>query len=348
MPASDTSSHPTLTSAPETVSAVTLARRPSGVPQVDDFELRTLDREPLAPGRVRVRVRDLSLDPYLISLLGEGHMGDSALPLGAVVPGRAVAEVVEVAGSIALAVGDLVVAETGWRSEAVLDAAAVTPVEAPEDLPASAALGVLGMPGLTAYAAHVRHLRPKVGDTVVVSAATGGVGSLAGALARLAGARTVAVVGSREKARVAVEEVGYDEAVVRTEDDWVEQLRAACPARVDGYLHMADQATLDGVLEQLAIGARVSLVGVIDQTLGAPPTRLRAGAVMGARATVHGMVVYDHHDLAAEHRTRVAALLRAGQVTLREHRFEGLEQAARAFHTLMTGANVGKVVVGVS
>src|SRR5690606_300501 len=115
-----------------------------------------------------------------------------------------------------------------------------TVVSLPDDVPASAALGALGMPGLTAYAAHVRHLRPRLGDTVVVSSATGGVGAVAGQLARLSGARAVAVVGTPEKAAVAVDRLGYAAAVVRTDEDWTDRLAAVCPHGVDAYLHMGD------------------------------------------------------------------------------------------------------------
>lgn len=329
------------------VQAVTLARRPQGAPVPDDFELTEVELGALEPGQVHLRVLDLSLDPYLRSLLDQGHMDDPATPIGGVISGRAVAEVVA-SRSADLAPGTLVIGETGWRAEAVVAAEGLRPITVPEDLPPSAALGALGMPGLTAYAAHVRHLTPGEGDTVVVSSAVGGVGSVIGALARQAGARTVAIVGSKQKAELAVGTLGYDAAVVRSEEGWIEDLRAACPERLNAYVHMGDQQTLDGVMEQLAIGARVSLVGVMDQYNGEAPTRLRAGAVIAARATVHGMVVYDHSDLAEEHVETVAALMRSGTLPLLEDRYEGLAQAPHAFSRLMNGENVGKVVVEVA
>ena len=328
------------------VEAVTLARIPQGIPTPDDFTLTKLPREPLGQEQVRVQVLDLSLDPYVRSTLGGRHLGDASTEIGDVIGGRSVARVI---GSSAerYAVGDTVLVETGWRSEAVVDADTAQPVTVPVGVPTSAALGVLGMPGLTAYAAHVRHVTPRPGDTVVVSSATGGVGALAGQLAKLAGARTVAIVGSPEKGRLAVEELGYDAYVLRGET-LVDELRVACPDRVDAYLHMGDQATLDTVMEQLAVGARVSLIGVMDQSNGAPPTRLRAGAVMAARATVHGMVVYDHTDLAGEHVERVGALLADGTVSAFEDRTRGLAGAGAAFARMMAGLNVGKVVVEVT
>lgn len=331
----------------ETTSAVAVAATPDGVPTADHFTLVEVPVPRLADGEVLVRTDTLSLDPYLRSLLAAGHLDDPPVGPGDVMPGRAVGVVID-SRSADVAVGTRVLAETGWRAHAVLPASQVHPVDVPAGVPASAALGVLGMPGLTAYAAHVRHLRPWPGETVVISSATGGVGALAGQLAKLSDARTVAIVGSDEKARLALDELGYDAAVIRGQDGWLDALRAACPEKIHAYLHMGDQETLDGVVEQLAVGARVSLTGLIDQTNGAPPTRIRAGALMAARATTYGMVVYDHADLAAEHVERVGRHLLEGTVTTHEDRYLGLENAGRAFANLMSGRNRGKVVVHVS
>lgn len=327
--------------------AVVLASVPHGAPQADDFALTTLPVAAPADGQALVRVLDLSLDPFIRSTLGGTHLGDRAVGVGDVVGGRSVAEVVASPDG-SLLPGQLVLVETGWVEHAVVDAAAAVPVRVPEGVPASAALGALGMPGLTAYAALVRHVRPEPGETVVVASATGGVGSLAGQLAVARGARAVAIVGSEEKAALATEELGYAAALLRTSPTFADDLRAACPDRVDGYLHMGDQATLDAVMEQLAVGARVSLIGVPDQNNGAAPTRMRVGAVMAARAEVHGMVVYDHHDLAADHVAEVGAKLAAGEFSMPEDRTVGLEQAGAAFAAMMSGGNIGKVVVEVA
>lgn len=331
----------------DTTTAIAVAATPDGVPTADHFTLVEVPLPRLTDGEVLVRTDTLSLDPYLRSLLAAGHLDEPPVGPGDVMPGRAVGVVID-SRSAEVPVGTQVLAETGWRAHAVLPADQVQPTSVPAGVPASAALGVLGMPGLTAYAAHERHLRPQPGETVVISSATGGVGALAGQLAKLAGARTVAIVGSEEKAQLALTEFGYDAAVVRGQDGWVDALRAACPDRIHGYLHMGDQETLDGVVEQLAVGARVSLTGLIDQSNGAPPTRVRAGALMAARATTYGMVVYDHYDLATEHVERVGRQLLEGTVTAHEDRYVGLERAGEAFANLMSGRNRGKVVVTVS
>ncbi|WP_164477812.1 MDR family NADP-dependent oxidoreductase [Nocardioides pantholopis] len=329
-----------------TTRAVVLARIPEGAPRPEDFALATLPVAEPAEGQVTVQVQALSLDPYIRSTLGGRHLGDAPVGVGDLIPGRAIATVVDSPDG-ALPAGTLVLAETGWRECAVVPVSGATVVTVPDGVPATAALGALGMPGLTAYAAHERHLRPRLGDTVVISSATGGVGAVAGQLARLAGARAVAIVGSEAKAAMAVEHLGYAAAVVRGADGWAERLREACPDRIDGYLHMGDQTTLDVVAEQLAVGARVSLCGLMDQYNNGAPTTMRAGAIMAARAEVHGMVVYDHHDLAAKHAARVGVLIASGDLTLHEDRYVGLDRAPEAFARLMSGQNNGKVVVQV-
>lgn len=333
-------------STPTTTRAVVLAQVPVGVPTPDDFTV--VDRPLPSPteGQVLLRVLDLSLDPYVRSTLGGTHLGDRSVGVGDLVPGRSVAEVLE-STVTDLAPGDLVLADTGWVEHAVIDAAQATRVAVPAGVPASAALGALGMPGLTAYAAVRRHVRPQAGETVVVASATGGVGAVAGQLVAAAGARAVAVVGSEEKADLATGTLGYAAAVLRSSPTFADDLRAACPDRIDGYLHMGDQSTLDVVMEQLAVGARVSLIGVPDQNNGAAPTRMRVGAVMAARAEVHGMVVYDHHDLASEHVAQVGARIADGSFAAPEARSHGLESAGAAFSAMMRGDNVGKVVVEV-
>jgi NADPH-dependent curcumin reductase len=327
---------------------VVLARVPRGVVVEDDLRLsQTTAPTPddVGDGQMLVRVLDLSIDPYLRGALAGRHIGTPAVPVGGLVPGRSLAEVVVPAAGYA--VGDLVVAETGWQEWAVIDAADARPVATHLGVPPSAALGVLGMPGLAAYAAVTRMMALTPGDTVVVSAATGPVGSTAGQLARIAGCRTVAVVGGPEKVRVATEHFGYTAAVDRLSPDWANDLRLACPDGIDAYLDNAGGAVLSGVVAQLGHGARVVLCGLMDQYNDGPASMLPAGPLIGRRATVHGLVVYDHEDLRPRFTARVAALMRHGQIRLLEERHKGLAQAPAAFCRLLRGANVGKVIVEV-
>lgn len=320
---------------------------PSGIPDPSWFVLGEAPVPAPAPGEVLVRVHDLSLDPYLRTAIVGRHVGHEATAAGAVMPGRAIGQVIAGPGT-SVPTGQWVLAETGWREYAVLPAADVEPIDLVAGVPRSAALGALGMPGLTAYAVMRRHLRPRAGETVVITAATGGVGAVAGALARRAGARAVAVVGDEVKARTATERLGYAAAVVRGIPGWQEALAAATPDRIDAYLHLGAAEVLDAVTRRLARGARISLCGLMDQYNDGPETSLPAAPLIGARAVVHGMVVYDHTDLAAEHRRVVGELLREGSLVVVEDRFVGLAAAPEAFGALMAGRNHGKVVVEVA
>lgn len=331
---------PDKTSLPDEQRRIVLARRPQGVPVEDDFRTETTAVPSAGPGEVLVRTVHLSLDPFVRGMLTGRDLGHPPVHPGELVPGRAVAQVVET--------GEWVVAETGWQEYAAVPVATLRPAVTPPGVPRTAVLGALGMPGLTAYAAMTRLLRPEVGDTVVVSAATGAVGGTAGQLAGLAGARTVAIVGGPDKCRVAVERLGYAAAVDRHDPDWLDALAAACPDGVDGYLHMAGGAVLEGVLDRLAVGARVVLCGLPDHANETGRTVLPAGAVMRARAVVHGLVVHDHQDLRPRFADRVGRLVAEGRLRLLEDVHHGLDAAPAAFRRLMSGRNVGKTIVQVA
>jgi NADPH-dependent curcumin reductase CurA len=328
---------------------VVLARVPRGAVVEDDLRLEEFAAPgsgDVGAGRMLVRVLDLSVDPYLRGVLAGRHLGSPTVPIGGLVPGRSIAEVIVSSGSHAA--GDLVSVETGWQEWAVVDDADAVPVTVPEGVPPSAVLGILGMPGLTAYAAVTRLMALTPGDTVVVSAATGAVGSTAGQLARIAGCRTVAVVGGPEKMRLATRHFGYGAVVDRLAPGWADALCAACPDGIDAYLDNAGGDVLRTVVAQLALGARVVLCGLMDQYNDGPPSTLPAGPLIGRRATVHGLVVYDHEDLRPRFTARVGGLLRDGRLRLLEERHAGLASAPAAFCRLMRGANVGKVVVEVA
>jgi NADPH-dependent curcumin reductase CurA len=325
---------------------VVLARVPRERPKEGDFRLVRAPRPDPSAGELLVRVLDLSIDPYLRGMVAGRHLGSAPVPIGGLVPGRAIAEVVTAAGPFAE--GDLVVAETGWREWAVVPPDRAEAATVPEGTPPSAALGVLGMPGLTGYAAVTRLLAPRPGETAVISAGTGAVGSTAGQLAALAGARVVAIVGGARKVAVATGHFGFAAGVDRLDPGWEEALRAACPDGVDCYLDNSGGAVLRGVVGQLAVGGRVALCGLMHDYNEGPPSVLPAGPLIGRRATVHGLVVYDHEDLRPAFVAEVGGLLRSGRLRMLEDRRRGLDGAPAAFCALMRGENVGKVVVEVA
>jgi len=328
-------------SLPASQRRIVLARRPAGVPREDDFRMETTGIPQPGPGEVLVRTADLSLDPYVRGTLTGRDLGHPPITPGDLVPGKAVARVLDS--------GAWVVAETGWQEYAAVPIASLSPLSVPRDVPRTAFLGVLGTPGLTAYASVTRLMRPAPGDTVVVSSATGAVGGAAGQLAALAGARTVAIAGGPEKCRIAVEHFGYTAAVDRHDPRWTEALAAACPDGVNGYLHMGGGAVLDGVMNRIAPGGRVVLCGLPENAneVGTPAA-LPAGLVMRTRAVVHGFVVYDHEDLRPLFLREVGGLLAKGRLHPLEDVHEGLESAPAAFRRLMSGENLGKVIVRVA
>jgi NADPH-dependent curcumin reductase CurA len=327
---------------------VLLAERGSGLPTEDWFTLVDAERPEPASGQVLLHVIDLSLDPYLRSLIAGRHLGEEPLSVGTLVPGRALARVVD-SRDVRLAAGALVVAETGWQEWAVAAAGAVEPVAFDTSVaPPSAALGVLGMPGLAAYAGVTELLRPRAGDVFVVSAPLGPVGSAAGQLARIQGCRTIGISSSPAKCRIAVDRFGFEACVDRTQPGWADRLRECCPDGIDHYLDNAGGEVLDAMVEQLGRGGRIALCGLMEQYNDGPVTRIRAGALMAARATVRGLIVYDHLHLLGEMRRRFCTFIGDGRLRLLEDRAEGLDQAPGAFCRMMRGENIGKALIRVS
>jgi NADPH-dependent curcumin reductase CurA len=236
----------------------------------------------------------------------------------------------------------------GWQDYGVSDGVGVRKLD-PSAAPLSTALGVLGMPGLTGYAGLVYLGEPRPGQTVVVSAATGPVGSTAGQVARLVAARPVGIAGSPEKCRYAVEELGYSACANYRDGNLREQLEAMCPDGIDVYFDNVGGDTLGAVLANLARDARVVLCGMIEAySMDQPPPGPFLGPVVAARATLKGLVVYDWLHKQAEQQRVVAAWIRDGVFRYREDVTEGLQGAPGAFCRLMQGRNFGKALVRVA
>jgi NADPH-dependent curcumin reductase CurA len=250
-----------------------------------------------------------------------------------------------------------VLCRAGWQQFAVADIApagvaqgplspAAQKITLPDGVSYTALLGVLGMPGLTAWAGTIKMLKPIPGDTFVVSAATGPVGATAGQLAKRTGARVVGIAGGPEKCAFAVDTLGFDACIDHRDADWAAKLAAACPDGIDCYYDGVGGRILEGVLGHLAMGARVVLVGMMEQYKAAAPLPgPNLVPVIKFRATVEGLVVYDHWADLANFRRRVAPLVRDGQVIVREERVAGLEAAPDALIRLMAGGNFGKMVL---
>jgi NADPH-dependent curcumin reductase CurA len=322
---------------------VRLVARPQGEPTPSDFALETVEvREP-AEGEVVVRNLWMSVDPYM-----RGRMNDvkSYVPpyqLGKALEGGAVGEVVASA-SPDHAVGDLVLHGMGWREVAVGPAKAFAPV-APVERP-SWYLGVLGMPGLTAYAGLVRVAGFREGETVFVSGAAGAVGSLVGQLAVLRGGTAIGSAGTPEKVAW-LRELGFAEAFDYHGGPVAEQLRAAAPDGIDVYFDNVGGEHLEAAIGSLKVHGRATICGMIGAyNATEPPAAPRnLMQVVGKRLRLEGMLVRDHDDLTPEFRAEVGRALTEGRLQARETVVEGIGQAVEAFRGLLRGDNTGKMVV---
>ena len=318
---------------------VVLVREPRGLPQPSDFEVVPAPASD-GPG-VLADVLYISVDPYLRGRLSGRHLS------GRIAAGTAMDSelVVRLAEDLpTLGAGVLARAFGPWQERVRLPAESLTPI-APDLAPPSLALGVLGMPGLTAYAGVTRMLRPGPGETVVVSAAAGPVGATVGQLCKSAGARVVGIAGSDAKRRWLCGEARFDACIDRREPVR-DGLDACCPDGIDMYFDNVGGDVLQAVMERLAPGARVVLCGLMDQyNRDAPPPGPNPALVIRARATVYGLVVYDHEDLRQAMEADLGARIRAGALAFREDLAEGLDAAPAAFCRLMAGRTFGKTIV---
>ena len=331
---------------------ITLAARPVGAPKTSDFA--TVDEPVPAPGDGEMLLRTvyLSLDPYM-----RGRMNDvkSYVPpaqIGETMEGGAVS-VVEASRHPDFSAGDIVFSRTGWQRYAISGGKGVRKVD-PSIAPVSTALGILGMPGLTGYVGLLDLGQPKEGETVVVSAATGAVGSLVGQIAKLKGCRVVGVAGAEAKCRHAVDTLGLDACVSHRDDDLAGALKDACPDGIDIYYENVGGKVFDAVIGLMNVHGRIPVCGTIahyNDTAPPPgPDRL-AGAmriILTRRLTVRGFIIFDHHHRLPDFSRDVSGWLREGRIVYREDIVDGIDNAVDAFIGLLKGENFGKLVVRVS
>ncbi|TKX56603.1 NADP-dependent oxidoreductase [Halorubrum sp. SS7] len=326
-----------------------LAERPTGEPDQDSFELRETEVPDPDPGELLVRVRYLSVDPYMRGRMRDAESYAEPWDVGDALKGGVVGEVVETE-SEAYDAGDLVTGEGRWADYATLDADDVAPVDPTVAAP-EAYLGVLGMPGRTAYFGLLDVAEPKPGDTVVVSGAAGAVGSVVGQIAKLNGCRVVGFAGSDEKTDWLTDDLGFDAAInYKTTDDYRAALDEAAPDGVDVYFDNVGGPITDAVFTKLNLDARVAVCGQIahynDETVPTGPRKLPQ--LISVRAKVQGLLVGDFATRFGEASERLAGWVASGDLEHRETVVEGLENAPDAFLGLFSGDNIGKQVVRVS
>jgi len=336
----------------EVARRIVLAARPVGEPKPSDFRLEEFSPPDPGPGQVLLRTLWLSLDPYMRGRMSDAPSYAAPVEIGQVMEGGTVSDVLasHVGG---FAVGDIVVGRTGWQTHALSDGRALRKVDHTQ-APMSTALGVLGMPGMTAYAGLAEIGKPQAGETLVVAAASGAVGSVVGQIAKIKGLRAVGIAGGPEKCRFVVEELGFDAGVDHRAPDLAGRLQAACPKGIDIYFENVGGPVFEAVFPLLNPFARVPVCGLISQynataaTAGAILTPQLFRAILTKRLTIRGFIVSDFASLQADFHRDVSTWLHEGRIKYREHVVEGLENAPRALIGLLKGENFGKVVVRVA
>lgn len=331
---------------------IILAQRPEGMPDENDLRVEEGPMPAPAEGQVLLRTIYLSLDPYMRSRMSAAKSYAKSVEVGSVMEGGTVCEVVESRHPDWQA-GDLVLAHTGWQTYAAVDPQGLKRLD-PDSAPISTAVGVLGMPGFTAYVGMVEHGRPQAGETVVVSAASGAVGQVVGQLARHWGCRAVGVAGGPEKCRFVTDEMGFDACVDHRASSFEQDLADACPDGVDVYWENVGGKVQQAVLPLFNEFARVPVCGLIahynDTDAPEGPNLLPAfmRQVLTKRLTVRGFIQFDHADRRREFFKTVAPLVKDGIIRHREDIVQGLENAVPAFQGLLSGRNFGKLLVQVS
>ena len=325
--------------------SVVLKRRPDGEPSPDDFEIISeLIPEPTA-GEVVTRTLWLSIDPYMRGRLREVQTYAAAIQIGEVMTGESVGAVVASADP-RFVPGDVVVGSRGWQTHSVTPGDRLMKV--PSGIHASTYLGVLGMPGATAYAGVTEIIKPQKGETIVVSAASGAVGSVAGQLAKRAGARVVGVAGGSEKCLWVQESLGFDDCVDHRSMNLAGELRNACPNGIDGYFENVGGAVQVAVFDHLNRHARVAMCGMVSQYNEAEmPPGPNLGFVIGKAVLIQGFIVSDRPARMTEWRAMAAPWIADGSLVYREDVVEGLDQAPDALAGILGGRNFGKLLVRV-
>ncbi len=331
---------------------VVLAARPKGEPKDGDFRFEQVDVPPPADGEVLVRTIYLSLDPYMRGRMSEAKSYAPSVEIGQVMPGGAIAEVVE-SKTDRLRIGDIVATgNSGWQQYAVVPASAAWKID-PQLAPLPAYLGVLGMPGLTAYTGLLNIGQPKAGETVVVAAAAGAVGSVVGQIARIKGCRAIGIAGGEEKCAYVVRDLGFDACVDHRSERFADNLAAACPKGVDVYFENVGGKVFETVLPLLNPFGRVPVCGLIAYYNMAAPARgidrtpMLLRDILVRRLTLRGFIVSDFASQQPQFAREVAGWLREGKLRHREHIVEGFDNVVEAFRGLFRGENIGKLVVKV-
>jgi hypothetical protein len=322
---------------------IVLASRPAGAVTADNFRLETVPLPALEEGQLLVRNRWLSLDPYMRGRMNEGRSYAEAQALNETMVGGTAGEVVQ-SRHPGFAAGDRVVGYLGWQEYGVSDGRQLMKVDTAH-VPLSAYLGAVGMPGVTAWYGLNRIIEPKAGETVVVSAASGAVGSVVGQLAKLSSCRAVGIAGGEEKCRYVVEELRFDACIDYKREDVGKALKAAAPDGVDGYFENLGGEIMDAVLPRMSAFGRIALCGLIAGYDGQPIPIRNPTWFLVSRLKLQGFIVSEHMQVWPQALKELGGHVGAGRIRYRESVAQGLQSAPEAFIGLLKGRNFGKQLV---
>jgi NADPH-dependent curcumin reductase CurA len=323
---------------------VLLASRPKAGVSESNFQIVERDIPTPGPGEVLVRNHWLSLDPYMRGRMNASKSYAAGVEIGDVMTGGTVGEVIE-SNHPRHKVGDFVVGNTGWQLYAAAAGETLNRVD-PDLVPLSAYLGVVGMPGATAWIGLFEHCQPVAGETLVVSAASGAVGGVVGQLGKMQGCRVVGIAGGRMKCDHVVKELGFDACIDYKAGRLYEDLKNACPSGVDCYFENVGGPTMDTVLRVLNPFSRIALCGMIsDYNLEEPYGVKLIRSLLVNRVRLQGFIVNDRMDLYQRALSRLGVLVSQGRIKYRESIAEGLQNAPTAFIGLLAGRNFGKQLV---
>ncbi|SLN36594.1 NADP-dependent oxidoreductase [Ruegeria meonggei] len=332
---------------------IVLNERPKGEPDANTLRMTTTEVPVPGANEMLVRTVYLSLDPYMRGRMNDAKSYAEPVSIGGVITAQVVAQVVS-SNLDGFEPGDYVLSGSGWQDYAITDGTEVMNLGKSPENP-SWALGILGMPGYTAYAGLLKIGEPKPGETVVVAAAAGPVGATVGQIAKLKGCRVVGIAGGAEKCAHIVENLGFDACIDHTAVDFADQLKAACPDGIDVYFENVGGKVLYAVLPLLNPFARVPVCGIVAwyNLPGLPDGPDMGPAIMGTllrmKVKMQGFIIFDNftREVYEEFRRDMMGWLQDGSIKYKEHMVDGLENAPDAFNQLLSGGNFGKMVVNV-
>ena len=331
---------------------IILVSRPHGEPTPENFKLAEAPIPTIGPGQILLKTNLLSLDPYMRGRISDAKSYAPPFAIGEPLGGQTVSEVIA-SNNPEFAVGDVALAFGGWQDYSVSSGGDLQKLD-PGAAPVSTALGVLGMPGMTAYTGLKNIGLPKPGETLAVAAAAGPVGSAVGQIAKIRGCRVVGIAGGREKTAYLIDELGFDASIDHRSPNMKEELKAACPNGIDIYFENVGGAVWDAVLPLLNNFARVPVCGLVANynatalPEGPDRTATLMRTILTKRLRVQGFIVYDFAEQMRDFLREVGSWVREGKLKYKEDIVEGLENAPQAFIGLLRGANFGKLLIKVS